>query len=363
MKMNIKNPQIPLIIPAYEPDERMVVLVQKLSELYPDNIVIVNDGSGQEYEIFFKKVQELGCIVLKHYRNMGKGRGLKNAFNYCLNQFPDMTGCITADSDGQHSIEDILKIREALVQNPEKLVLGVRNFSGDDIPFKSRFGNRLTVKVCKFLCGMEISDTQTGLRGIPKAFMAELLDTKGERFEFEMQMLLESKNCYPIEEVTIKTLYDSMENHQTHFDPIRDSIRIYSLLGAPFLRFLVSSVSSSVLDIILFSILCTFLKNFMGIAYIAVATAGARILSAIYNFIINYRLVFKSDEKYNRAMLKYFILVLCQMAASAFFVTLFCVLIKGINETLAKIIVDTILFFISYQIQQNIVFIKQEKYD
>lgn len=358
MRTNDKNIQIPLVIPSYEPDERMVALLQQLSELYPDTVVIVNDGSGQEYETYFKKAQELGCIVLKHYRNMGKGRGLKNAFNYCLNEFPNLIGCITADSDGQHCIEDILKIRETLIQNPDKLILGARDFSGDDVPVKSKLGNRLTVKVCKFLCGMELRDTQTGLRGIPKPFMADLLDTKGERFEFEMQMLLESKNRYPIYEVTIKTLYDSVEKHQTHFDPIRDSIRIYRLLGAPFLRFLISSLSSSVLDLLLFSILCTFLRDRIGIAYVAVATVGARILSSIYNFIINHRVVFKSSEKYTRAMFRYFILVLCQMTASALLVTLFCVMLKGINETLVKVIVDTILFFISYRIQQNLIFRK-----
>lgn len=358
MKKNNKKVQIPLIIPSYEPDGRMVALTQQLSVSYPDNIIIINDGSGQEYTIYFQKAQELGCIVLKHYRNMGKGRGLKNAFNYCLNQFPNMVGCITADSDGQHCIEDILRIRETLIQNPDKLILGTRDFSSDDIPFKSKLGNRLTVKVCKFLCGMELSDTQTGLRGIPKTFMAELLNAKGERFEFEMQMLLESKNHYPIYELPIKTVYDSAERHQTHFDPIRDSICIYSRLGAPFLRFLISSLSSSVLDLTLFSILCTLLKDIIGVVYVAVATVGARILSATYNFIINHRFVFKSSEKYNRAMLKYFILVLCQMTASALLVTLLCMIIKEINETVVKMIVDTILFFISYRMQQNLVFRK-----
>lgn len=360
MKIKIDNRKmkIPLIIPAYEPDERLVTLVQQLSEFYPDNIIVVNDGSGQQYDIYYNEVQQCRCIVLKHHKNLGKGRALKNAFNYCLNHFPDMAGCITVDSDGQHCLKDILRIREALIQNPEKLILGARDFSGNNIPLKSKIGNRLTIKVCKFLCGMELRDTQTGLRGIPKSFMAELLDTKGERFEFEMQMLLESQNRYPIYEITIETLYDSVESHQTHFDPIRDSIRIYSILGASFLRFVISALSSSILDLLLFSILCTFLKSKIGISYIAVATVGARILSSIYNFLINHRLVFKSSEKYNRTILKYFTLAICQMAASALFVTIFCMVLKGINEFLVKVIVDTILFFISYQIQHNIIFKK-----
>lgn len=358
METDNEKIQFPLIIPAYEPDERLVSLVQQLSEFYPDNIVVVNDGSGPEYDIYYNKVQEYKCIVLKHYKNMGKGRALKNAFNYCLNQFPNMAGCITADSDGQHCLKDILRIREALTQSPEKLILGARDFSRDDIPFKSKMGNRLTVKVCKFLCGMELRDTQTGLRGIPKSFMAELLNIRGERFEFEMQMLLESKNRYPVYEITIETLYDSVENHRTHFDPIRDSIRIYSILGATFFRFLISALSSTFLDLLLFSILCTFLKNKMNIAYIAVSTVGARILSSIYNYIINHSLVFKSSEKYNSTIPKYFTLAICQMTASALFVTLSCMVLKGISETLIKVIVDTILFFISYRIQQNMIFTK-----
>ena len=161
-----KGTAIPLIIPAYEPDERMITLLRRLAAEYEDEIVVVNDGSGPAYDSLYAQAVELGCTVLTHYVNMGKGRALKDAFNYCLCTWPDMRGCITADSDGQHIPEDIHRCREIMLSHGSDLVLGCRDFDGAGIPWKSTFGNKLTRQVCRLLSGLKITDTQTGLRGI-----------------------------------------------------------------------------------------------------------------------------------------------------------------------------------------------------
>ena len=351
-----KGTAIPLIIPAYEPDERMITLLRRLAAEYEDEIVVVNDGSGPAYDSLYAQAVELGCTVLTHYVNMGKGRALKDAFNYCLCTWPDMRGCITADSDGQHIPEDIHRCREIMLSHGSDLILGCRDFDGAGIPWKSTFGNKLTRQVCRLLSGLKITDTQTGLRGIPRDFMAKLVNTPGERFEFEMQMLLDTKGCCSIREFSIQTIYDSEDNHSTHFDPVKDSIRVYSVFGRQFLLFVFSSLSSAVLDLVLFSVFVSLLKGTGGIWYAGAAAILARILSASYNFLINHRLVFKSQVSKRSAALRYFALAVVQMLASALLVTGGVYLLPMVPELAVKIVVDTVLFFISYTIQREMVF-------
>jgi len=352
---------IPVVIPSYEPDERFPALLQALNTAGIGPVVVVDDGSGVEYQSFFEKAQELikesGGVVLHHEVNRGKGRGLKTAFQYILENYPDAIGCVTADSDGQHTPGCIASCIKALEGSPDSLILGVRDFTGEDIPFKSRFGNNLTIKVCSYLCGVKVSDTQTGLRGIPAKFMKELLDVPGERFEFEMRMLIESKDKYPIVEVPIETVYDSKENHQTHFDPIKDSIRIYSIFGKMFAKFIVSSLSSCVLDLLLFWIFCRIFEPVIGNAwYAAVATALARVISAVYNYTINYKFVFKSDKSHASSLPKYALLAVIQLCLSAGLVTFFVWLFPLCPELAIKIPVDVILFLMSYYIQRRFVY-------
>ncbi len=349
---------IPIIIPSYEPDERLTELMSTL--VTEDvNVVVVDDGSGENYKEVFDKVKEiLGSkgIVLTHNVNKGKGRALKTAFQYVLDNIPDAIGAVTADSDGQHTKECIKAVSESLEEHPDSLILGVRRFDGEDVPWKSRFGNTLTLKVMKIVSGLSVSDTQTGLRGIPRKFMEELLTVDGERFEFETRMLLETVNKYNIVEVPIETIYDSKENHQTHFDPFLDSIKIYKILFEKFIRYVFAALSSFVIDIALFTIFCMLLKGWNPDLYAAAATVLARIISATYNYFVNYVFVFRSNEKKLVSAGKYLVLAAAQMGSSALLVTLAIHIFPHTHETVLKTVVDTILFFVNYQIQKRYVF-------
>lgn len=352
---------IPVIIPAYEPDEKLIVLLEDLKDSGIKNIVVVDDGSGASYGKLFERAGKIdGCRVLHHSVNLGKGRALKTAFNYCLMEFKDICGCVTADSDGQHTPMDILLCMKTLWENPTSLILGCRNFDAADIPFRSSFGNKCTRKVFSYLIGISVSDTQTGLRAIPRSFMAAIMNVKGERFEYETNVLVETKNLnIPILEVPVSTIYLE-ENKTSHFDPIRDSIRIYVIFG----KFLFSSLSSSVLDLILFSLFCNLLKDssgFLGeIPYIIGATVLARIISAVYNFLLNYKVVFRSKAGIISTAIKYCILAICQMLCSAFLVNFIYKMVGG-WETVVKVPVDVILFFLSFVIQREFVYIKNDK--
>ncbi len=345
---------VPVIIPAYEPDEKLIKLLDELAREQVSPVIVVNDGSDKAtYGHLFDMARGRGAVVLEHAVNMGKGRALKTAFNYCLNEYEDLVGVVTADSDGQHAVRDLKKCMEALIEDPKALVLGVRNFDQKGIPARSVFGNKTTSKVMKFLVGLSISDTQTGLRGISSEFMKFLLTEKGERFEFETNMLLDTKELgVKIKEIPIETIYLE-ENRSSHFNPIKDSIRIYAV----FIRFLISSLSSSVVDIVLFSIFCALFKSVpVAIGYIMLSTILARVISAIYNFLINYKVVFKGKGNGLRAAVRYLILAVCIMLLSGFLVSFFHGMIPDLPEALVKIPVDCVLFLLSFIVQREVVY-------
>ena len=348
--------QIVIIIPAYEPDDRLLALLAGLKERGAGFMILVNDGSGALYDGLF---HEAGAIignegtVLCHAQNRGKGRALKTAFLYVAEHIPQAAGVITADSDGQHTPTDILRMKEKLLENPGHLILGVRDFTGAGIPWKSRVGNCLTEKVFSYLTGVHVSDTQTGLRGIPVSLLEPLLHVKGDRFEYEMLMLMECAGKYPVMEVAVETVYDSQENHQTHFRPVRDSLRIYRILGKRFAGFAAASVSSCMLDVLLFVLFCRLFRPLYPDSYIAAATVAARMISAVYNYIVNYALVFHSRQPVKTAGIKYAALAVLQMGFSAVLVTLSARIFTFIPEVLLKAAVDTGLFFISFYVQQR----------
>lgn len=354
MNGNEYGRMVPIVIPAYEPDEKLTRLLEHLKTEGFTQIVVVNDGSeGPGYRAIFEKAQEMGCTVLHHAVNQGKGRALKTAFNHCILAYPDAIGCVTIDSDGQHTVKDMTACMKALVESPDALVLGVRNFNQEGIPARSVFGNKTTSRVMKALTGLSISDTQTGLRAIPVAFMKELLSEKGERFEFETNMLLATKETgRKIVEVPIETIYLE-ENKSSHFHPIRDSIKIYMI----FLKFILSSLSSSIVDLCLFSFFLFLLeeRSFGKLSYIMMATVLARILSAIYNFTINYKVVFKSHDNAGRAIVKYACLAVFIMLASGFFVEKIYALTLW-PEVLIKVPVDVLLFLVSFWVQREFVY-------
>ncbi|MEG0570708.1 MAG: bifunctional glycosyltransferase family 2/GtrA family protein [Oscillospiraceae bacterium] len=351
--VNMKNMYI--IIPALSPDIKMLSFIKDIRETIDTNILIVNDGSKNEYDHFFNDAVNLyGCELIRHNINLGKGRALKNAFNYVLNLDKDIMGAITADCDGQHKVSDIIACAQALTLHPESLIMGCRKFKAKDVPFRSKWGNNITKGILHILCGVKISDSQTGLRGLSCATMRAFLATPGERFEYETNMLLDAKEKgTPLFEVPIQTVYIE-ENKSTHFNPVRDSVRIYSI----FFKYIFSSLSSSLLDIIIFKIMTIIFINIFPVVYIFVATGIARAISSLFNYFINQSSVFKSRGENKLAIVKYYILCVIIIVISAFSVN-GIVFYTGLDATIAKVIVDSLLFLVSFQLQREWVFKKK----
>ena len=288
-------------------------------------------------------------------------KNLKNSINYYLNlpSGEKNVGIITVDSDGQHITKDVVAVAKTMSLHPNDLILGCRNFSSNEsvhVPWKSYFGNKTTSMIFQLLFGKKIHDTQTGLRGIPKSLMPNIIDLAGERFEYEINMLIYTvKHNISIQEVGIQTVYMN-NNEETHFHPIKDSFKIYSLMFSTFFKYMLTSLSSFLIDILLFQLFVFLLKDIIGCIYIICATILARIISSFFNFLVNKNIVFQqTNDKNGKCLLRYYCLCIVQMLISAGLVS-FIYKICPVSESLIKIIVDSLLFFISFHIQQAWVF-------
>ncbi len=349
---------VAVVIPALNPDDKLLQLVDDLLTAGLEDIVVVNDGSAPEYAPIFEKVaQQRCCRVLTHAVNQGKGRAMKTAFHELLN-CGEAQVAVTVDADGQHRINDILAVAHETAEHSDSLVFGCRDFSSKTagIPARSRFGNVLTSRLLKLLCGITLSDTQTGLRGFSPTAMRLFLSTAGERYEFEMNMILDAKeHGIPLREVPIETVYID-GNESSHFNPLTDSLRIYAVFG----KFIMASLSSFAVDILMYTLLLglitgVFAPDLLQEKAIIVATYAARVVSSLYNFTVNRRAVFKSHAPTGGCLVRYVVLMLAQVTASAFATSaLFAVTDWG--ATFWKLVVDLILFLVSFRIQRGWVF-------
>lgn len=359
----MNNNDVVIIIPCLNPDGKYINFLSDLKKNGYNNIISVNDGSVKEAESFFEiAINEYDVIVLNHSINLGQGRAYKTAFNYYLSEtdaggrFEKTIGIIQCDCDGQHHIDDINKCVELLRANSEKFILGVRDFSDKSIPFRSRFGNNITTFVFKIFCGLDISDTQTGLKGIPKSFIPIIMETPGERFEYASSVLLETKKQgKAILQFPIQTIYIN-GNETSHFNPLIDSIRIYSLI----LKYLMSSLSAFIVDIVAFSLFLTIFRNLLTEQYIIVSTYLAKVISCTFSFLVNKSLVFENHNKGLSIPIRFLLLCVIQATLSGLLTNSLVHLLSW-NEVLSKVIIDTLLFFASFQVQNRWVFKNVDK--
>ena len=239
------NKNVVVLIPVYDPNESLMTeFLQKLTKEF-SNIVFVDDGSNKKHKKFMNDISSKYPLI-KHAVNLGKGRGLKNGINYILNNFDKDKVIVMADCDGQHSVEDIKRCADVALKYPDSLVLGVRDFDQKDVPFKSKYGNKITKNILNFFVGQKISDTQTGLRAMSCQLACRFIEVEGERYEYETNCLIVAhKLNIPIKEVVIKTIYIN-NNETSHFNPVKDSLRIYKLFSKYILLVLVAFILENI---------------------------------------------------------------------------------------------------------------------
>ncbi len=352
-----------ILIPSLEPDERLPAYIQKLAESGFGHIVVVDDGSPESYQPIFRRLEETDprVKVLHHDVNHGKGVALKTGYKWIEENLAGISGVITADADGQHTVPDCIHLAEELEKGERALYLGSRDFSLENVPPKSRTGNRFTSLLFFLLYGKWLQDTQTGLRAFRREDLPFMIGVEGERFEYEMNVLIAcARNGVPMIPITIETVYEN-ENRGTHYHPIRDSMRIFRVIISGFVRFMGVSILCFLVDQGLFNLLnlAAFGNQAAKAAkYILIATAMARLVSASLNFILNKSFVFRLKGHTGGALWKYILVALCIMLMSGTGVWLLGRI--GINSTIAKVVIDFLLYFVSFQAQQKWVF-REEK--
>ena len=344
-----------VIIPAYEPQREFIDYAKKVAG-FAEELVVVNDGSGQKYDDIFQEIAKIENIQYITYAdNRGKGYALKQAFQYCADTFDESYVCVTADCDGQHDVEDIHRVADVAAAHPSALILGSRDFDLPNVPKRSRMGNTNIRRMFRLLYGLDLCDTQTGLRGFSVKLAAYFLRIRGDRFEFEMEMLICSqKNGISILEIPIKTIYpDDPKDHVSHFKAIKDSIKIIGVTMRNLNWYILSSALSGILDVLVFYILSSIILVERSAVNTLIATVSARVSSSVLNFILNKKYVF--GGKCKRSVYRYYILWLGQLGASYGLIYLFGNVLR-LPMTPMKVVGDLILAFFSYQIQQHWVF-------
>lgn len=361
---NRNNEKVIILIPSLEPDKKLLSYVNELKKHGLTDIIIVDDGSSEDYQSIFCKLAAKGCIVLHHSENRGKGCALKTGFNYILKNYYQFACVVTVDSDGQHAVEDVIQISKLSKKNLNALTLGVRDFTKPGIPVKSLLGNRFASFVFSALYGKRLTDTQTGLRAFGMPLLVFMLAIKGNRFEYEIQMLITCVQAgIPMQMLPTQVIYEN-DNKGTHFKSFRDSFRIVGILFANFARFLISALASAAVDLGIAWFLLDFLRPFFQLEYfrILVASAMARVISIGVNYLINRKFVFQEKKADGQSLIRY--LLLCVLII-LFSTTGVYGLYRsfGVNEKIGKIICDTLLFVLSYQVQQRWVFAKGDTID
>ena len=334
------------LIPAYQPDEKLIELVDRLCKDKLE-IVVVNDGSNKKD--IFNKIENK-CHVIHHKVNKGKGRALKTGLEFIKEHYSDKYIVITLDCDGQHTTEDAMKLFEYNVKHPKTLVLGSRAFD-KNVPLRSMLGNTITRHVYDLVTGVTINDTQTGLRAFSNQLIDEMINIPGERFEYEINVLLKlAKERTPIKEIEIETIYLN-DNKGSHFNAFKDSFKIYKEI----FKFSLSSLSSFALDFILYTI---FLNLFSPFKYcLQISNVLARVFSATYNFFVNRNYVFKHKKNILKSISQYTLLAIFILFINTILLSL---LVDSLmmNRLVAKVIVEVTLFIVSYIVQRCLIFKK-----
>ncbi|MFC6419750.1 GtrA family protein [Sanguibacter inulinus] len=334
-----------VLVPAYEPAAPLVDLVSSLRAADPAlHVVVVDDGSGPAFAPVFAAAQSAGALVLTHPTNRGKGAALKTGFACVVSAFPGHD-VVCADCDGQHSVVDVLRVADRLYTSEAAMVLGSRRFLGD-VPLRSRVGNSLTRAMFRLSTGLDVHDTQTGLRGYPAAMLPWLLTVDGDRYEYELNLLLRaSATGRAVEEVEIATIYLD-DNASSHFRPVVDSARIY----APLLRFMLASFAAFLTDTLVLLVLHALTGSLLG------AVLGARAVSSTVNFVTNRRLVFESarERPVGSAAVRYSAVVGLLLAAN--YALLLALTSAGLALLPAKVLTEAVLFVASYELQRRVVF-------
>lgn len=349
-----------VIITVYRANKRTTHLCERLFELGAENIVVVEDGCSLNNSDFFNELVSIGCHIVKNKDNKGKGASLRTGIKYAYEHLYNISGFVTADADGQHRAEDIMRVSKALELRPDTLIIGKRVLRQTGAPLSIRIGKMLSSAYFRVVTGKRCSDAMTGLRGIPVSLYETAIHTSGDRFDYEMNFLTKCADLkIPFYNVNISPDYSF--NEKSSYRIVKDTFLIFR---TP-LKFATASLGCTAIDLALFTLFFYLipLSNILDhlhntplaeSLYVIIATVLARLVSGGLNFVINRNVIFKNKSKANKQAVRFFILFFCIMIASSLIVSVLSFL--PIPETLLKAITDLALWTVNYTVQRKWVF-------
>ncbi len=349
------------LISSLNPDVQLTGFVEKLIDLGIPKIILVNDGSNSEAKKLFGKCKRhKECIVIDHEKNLGKGIALKTGMKYYLENLEGYDGIVTCDCDGQHLAEDVIKVAKLMECKDNALFLGARDFASGNVPKRNSFGNRTTRKIMSMVYRKSLTDTQTGLRGIPNKLIARMLRLPGKRFDFEMNMIIDCiKNDIEIIETPIETIYID-GNRNSNFRTVNDSVRVYWPMCGELIKFMLSAFGCYCAELIAFTLLTKYAFDNLEPSMAFLPQTISKVISCTGNFIINKHTVFKNKGSSVDALIRYIMtlvmLVVLSSTAISMIMELFNIAMDNNSLMLVKICVDTFCMVLNFTLQRKWVF-------
>lgn len=323
------------LVPAYEPDNNLPRVVKELQENNFD-VVVVNDGSSLDYKEFF---DACNTKKISYPTNRGKGYALKKGYEYIKENYNNYI-VVTIDSDGQHKVEDAKNLCEYVKNNMDTLVIGKR-LRKDNVPLRSMIGNTITKFVFNLATGLDIYDTQSGLRAFSNKLIDYMLEIEGERFEYEMNVLLNlNQKNIKHKEIEIQTIYID-NNKKSHFKTISDSFKIYGKIA----EFKVKPLVSFFMDLVIFAALIIATNK------IITSNLISKTISLALYYIINIKEIFKEKPKLKNILFQ-LLTIIIYIIVSTF---LIIILSKIINKYTSKVIIELLLFIIIQKIKNKLI--------
>lgn len=334
-----------VLIPAYKPPPVLLEVAEALLKMPAfRGVYVVDDGSGADYAPLFRQLAERGVKVCSHYVNLGKGAALRTGMNLIACEHPDAAGIVTCDADGQHCPEDILSVANAFLKSPEALVIGTRTIPRS-APWRSRFGNSVTRHVMRFFTGLNLKDTQSGLRVLPLDTMPLLLPLKTNGYDYELDMLVSAhRQQIPVVQCPIEGIYVGA-NETSHFNPLLDSMRIYFV----FLRYISVSLLTALIDYLVFAAVYFMRPRVLP------ALILSRMVAATFQFSMSGKYVFRYHSRRSPACVKY-LLVLLVLSTASYFGIHYLHTLFGLSPYAGKIVVEGTIFFLSFMLLREFVF-------
>lgn len=342
--------KVAVLIATYQPDLSLAVLASDLAQNAGYAVIVADDGSGPEFDGVFAMLPD-DVLVTRLPVHSGRGTTLKCGLRFLLEHAPDVCGVITLESCEEHTLNNIAVLAEALRERTGAILLGSRTFT-EPLPWKSRLGTWLVRLAFSGSCSLKLTDTQTNIRAFPIELIPALTAVSGERYEYAVNALLwASRNGTPVMEAALPDPYTDVRIPRS-FQPIRDSVRIFERIFkfafASFAGFCVDYVTVLNLQSLTDAVLPPSFSLFISVL-------AGRVLSGAVSFTLNRKLGLRAEDQTSRAALKYFTILFALMAVNYWLLYLVHLLLH-IPLWIAKILVETTMFFVNYALQTRLVF-------